>query len=220
MDEMKLWHDPVDQRRAKPKTKKAKEVKKARPIDDRPILADETLAAVVSLPDIRCHCGSDLFDIVQAGRRRLGWGRPYQDCMKAECCFCGTAQWTVAIPHILPPPEPSEIRLLTGSYKGRTLSEVWASGVAGQKYIRWMAAEHKSTIWREHANGFLHSIAVSDAGEGVPGGGDDSQQDRGFAERLRDRSEEAGRLLGFAKEATSAGWRFLGCIPADAGGDS
>lgn len=218
MAEMKLWTDPVDQARAKPKSKKSKKAKKVRKVDTRPIMPDETLAAAVSLPDIRCHCGSDLFDVVQEGRRRLGWGRPYQDCMKAECCFCGTAQWTVAIREILPPPPPSEIRLLTGGYKGRTLSEVWGLGEAGQKYIRWMAAEHKSSTWRGHANGFLRSITVHDACEGVPGGRHYAARDRGLAQRLSDRSEERGRLLGFAKEATSSGWLFLG-ISADPRGD-
>lgn len=222
MAEMKLWVDPMDQGPSKARKKAAKVVKE-KVEDTRPILADKVYAEFAQVKDCVCECGSDIFDVDGVGRKKLSWDRPFQDCMRLCCCFCGTAQWTVLDESLMPEKTPGEFVLLTGSYSGRTLQQVWDSGESGKRYIRWAAEEHKNTFIRTKSKEFLDDTCgnpgICGTGEGISAGGDNPPRGGKCTRRVCDNREEASRLLGASKIGAPAEWTVVGRVGPDPRGD-
>ena len=194
----------------------------------------------IKLPDYEC-CNDTTFDVLDTN---LGSGpaslcketadflrdvvtvynakpprRYYKQRAKIACVWCGACQVVKITPEIAGT-DKSEA-FLVGKYRGRTPAEVYAAGEDGRRYVESCAEHHPVAKQHQLAKEYLNENrpGVRGTGKTVAGGRSDNAVDRGGLKCVDDCSASERGVLGLAEAAASLGWRRIGGVGANAGGD-
>lgn len=152
-------------RKKKPRKKKASKPAAKRNDDDGGvIIPPPNLAEFIRLDDLPClgiDCDSHLYDIEEARRKVLTFGRPSIMGWLVRCCFCGTGQWIEERAGILPEQAGGAHVFKDGVFVSKSVQEVYRLGDAGVSYVRWCAENGRRKESRDACRDYLEKLACT-----------------------------------------------------------
>ena len=194
----------------------------------------------IKLPDYEC-CGDCTFDVLDTN---LGNGpaslcketadflrdvvtvyrakpprRYYKQRARIACVWCGACQ-VVKLTDEIAGTDKSET-FPAGKYKGKTPAEVYASGQDGRRYVESCAEHHPVLKQHQLAKDYLNENRpeLRATGKAVAGGRGDNAVSGGGLRSLDDCGASERGVLGTAETLASLGWRRIGRVGANTGGD-
>ena len=145
----------------------------------------------------------------------------YRQRARIACVWCGASQ-VVRLTDAIAGVDRSEV-FPVGRYRGKTPAEVFASSQEGARYVESCAIQHhvakQHQLARDYIDGRASEDRVRRTGEPMAGGQCDHPVGRAGLRRIDDLGSTERGVLGIAEVAAQIGWRLIGRVESDAGGD-